>query len=137
MDSVLESFGRIAGEIGFRAPALPLISNVTGRPLERAPDAAYWCRHLREGVRFADGMAALDALGHALFLEVGPGTTLIGLGQRCLPGAARTWVALLEGVVREHPTQWFNFFDVWRPFGEPIPRSAPGPSPGPVPEQRP
>jgi lauroyl/myristoyl acyltransferase len=29
--------------------------------------------------------------------------------------AARLWVGLLEGVVREHPTQWFNFFDVWRP----------------------
>jgi lauroyl/myristoyl acyltransferase len=29
--------------------------------------------------------------------------------------AARTWVGLLEAVVREYPTQWFNFFDVWRP----------------------
>jgi lauroyl/myristoyl acyltransferase len=31
--------------------------------------------------------------------------------------AARTWVADLEGVVRQRPTQWFNFFDVWSPFG--------------------
>ncbi len=31
--------------------------------------------------------------------------------------AARAWVGLLEGVVREHPTQWFNFFDVWSPLG--------------------
>lgn len=30
--------------------------------------------------------------------------------------AARVWVALLERVVREHPTQWFNFFDAWNPF---------------------
>ncbi len=29
--------------------------------------------------------------------------------------AARSWVAVLEGVVRRQPTQWFNFFDVWRP----------------------
>ena len=29
--------------------------------------------------------------------------------------AARVWVALLEEIVREHPTQWFNFFDVWSP----------------------
>ncbi len=28
---------------------------------------------------------------------------------------ARAWVAMLEGVVREHPTQWFNFFDIWNP----------------------
>jgi lauroyl/myristoyl acyltransferase len=31
--------------------------------------------------------------------------------------ALRTWVSILEGVVRERPTQWFNFFDVWQPFG--------------------
>jgi lauroyl/myristoyl acyltransferase len=29
--------------------------------------------------------------------------------------AARAWVAVLEGIVREHPTQWFNFFDIWNP----------------------
>jgi Kdo2-lipid IVA lauroyltransferase/acyltransferase len=29
--------------------------------------------------------------------------------------AARAWVAMLEQVVREHPTQWFNFFDIWNP----------------------
>ena len=33
--------------------------------------------------------------------------------------AAHTWVALLERVVRDHPTQWFNFFDVWSPFAAP------------------
>ncbi len=31
--------------------------------------------------------------------------------------AARQWVSVLEGIVREYPTQWFNFFDVWNPFG--------------------
>ena len=31
--------------------------------------------------------------------------------------AARRWVAVLEDVARAYPTQWFNFFDVWSPFG--------------------
>ncbi len=31
--------------------------------------------------------------------------------------AACQWVGVLEQIVREHPTQWFNFFDVWSPFG--------------------
>ena len=27
------------------------------------------------------------------------------------------WVGTLEQIVAEKPTQWFNFFDVWNPFG--------------------
>jgi lauroyl/myristoyl acyltransferase len=46
--------------------------------------------------------------------------------------AARGWVALLESVVREHPTQWFNFFDAWNPFGEPAPASGRSPGAGPA-----
>ena len=32
--------------------------------------------------------------------------------------AARTWVGALEAIVREYPTQWFNFFDIWEPFDQ-------------------
>ena len=31
--------------------------------------------------------------------------------------ALRAWIRGLEEVVRGHPTQWFNFFDVWSPRG--------------------
>jgi predicted LPLAT superfamily acyltransferase len=47
--------------------------------------------------------------------------------------AARAWVGALEAVVRERPTQWFNFFDVWRVLGEPAPRAA-EPHPDAAPE---
>ncbi|MBI2467970.1 MAG: lysophospholipid acyltransferase family protein [Candidatus Rokubacteria bacterium] len=45
--------------------------------------------------------------------------------------AVRAWVALLEDVVRRHPTQWFNFFDVWNPSraADPVP---PPPRPTPA-----
>jgi lauroyl/myristoyl acyltransferase len=46
--------------------------------------------------------------------------------------AARAWVALLESVVREHPTQWFNFFDAWNPFTDPA-AASPAPA-GELPE---
>jgi lauroyl/myristoyl acyltransferase len=49
-------------------------------------------------------------------------------------GAVRAWVALLENVVREYPTQWFNFFDMWSPFGEPASAAA-GRSPGAQPQR--
>jgi lauroyl/myristoyl acyltransferase len=41
-------------------------------------------------------------------LTVAPGEEEMGV---------RAWVAILEDVVRQQPTQWFNFFDVWHPFG--------------------
>ena len=31
--------------------------------------------------------------------------------------ALRVWVAMLERLVAQKPTQWFNFFDIWNPFG--------------------
>jgi lauroyl/myristoyl acyltransferase len=31
--------------------------------------------------------------------------------------ALRAWVRQLERLVEERPTQWFNFFDIWNPFG--------------------
>jgi len=58
--------------------------------------------------------------------------TPITVGRGEEEGAARAWVALLESVVREHPTQWFNFFDAWSPFGEPASPAA-GPSAAPEP----
>ena len=30
------------------------------------------------------------------------------------PEALARWVSVLEAMVRRHPTQWFNFYDVWR-----------------------
>jgi lauroyl/myristoyl acyltransferase len=36
----------------------------------------------------------------------------------------RAWVTLLEGVVRRHPTQWFNFYDVWNPSNGAGPRES-------------
>jgi acyl transferase domain-containing protein len=41
-------------------------------------------------------MRALQALGCEAFVEIGPGATLIGLGQRCRPGDAELWVASMR-----------------------------------------
>ena len=46
-------------------------------------------------------------------------TIMIGEPWAVPPGgeaeALARWVSVLEGMVRRHPTQWFNFYDVWRP----------------------
>ncbi len=80
MDSILDDFSEIMNSIELNAPTLPFISCTTGNwiTVQDATDPAYWQRHLRHTVRFADGLdTLLDEDG--LFLEVGPGRTLSGL----------------------------------------------------------
>ena len=74
-----------------QAPRIPYVSNLTGTWMtaEQATDPAYWARHLREPVRFARGSAELLREPARVLLEVGPGTTLSGLGGPAAAARAR------------------------------------------------
>ncbi|MFD5423401.1 type I polyketide synthase [Streptomyces sp. NPDC127069] len=90
MDPILDAFREVAESVAFEAPALPVVSTLTGRTLtaEEAGSADYWVRHVREAVRFADAVATLAAEGARTFLEVGPGGVLTALAQETLDGDA-------------------------------------------------
>ncbi|MDE0710103.1 MAG: type I polyketide synthase, partial [bacterium] len=64
--------------VAIQAPAVTVISNLTGGPVERgtALDGSYWRRHAREAVAFAGGVRALGALDVDLVVEVGPHAVL-------------------------------------------------------------
>ncbi|MGW5015369.1 type I polyketide synthase, partial [Micromonospora chalcea] len=87
MEPMLDEFRVVLDGLTFEAPALPVVSNVTGAPADvdeiRSPD--YWVRHVREAVRFADGVAALRAAGVDTFLEIGPRSVLTALVGDILP----------------------------------------------------
>ncbi|WP_406084714.1 SDR family NAD(P)-dependent oxidoreductase [Micromonospora zamorensis] len=105
MDAMLDEFGRIAAGLTYAPPSIPLISDLTGEPIGQ-PDADYWVRHVREAVRFADGVTALDARGVTAYCEVGPGGVLTALARDCLPAAKQVdavLVAALRGD-RSEPT---------------------------------
>lgn len=88
VDPILDAMQTLAAGVVMRAPSIPVAWNLTGgKPLPggAAPDASYWRRHMREPVRFAEGVTALYAQGMRTFLEVGPHPTLIALAQRSLP----------------------------------------------------
>ncbi|MFJ4658845.1 type I polyketide synthase [Nocardia sp. NPDC088792] len=86
MEPMLDEFRQVASGLSYQQPRIPLVSNVTGQPIERY-DAEYWVRHVRDAVRFADGMGCLAELGVHTFLELGPDGTLAAMGRACLPEA--------------------------------------------------
>jgi acyl transferase domain-containing protein len=80
MEPILPALHEAIAGLAFHEPLLPIISNLTGR--RSAPgeyDARYWCRQVRETVRFHDAAQELRALDIDVCLEIGPDGTLVNL----------------------------------------------------------
>ncbi|HST61353.1 MAG TPA: aminotransferase class III-fold pyridoxal phosphate-dependent enzyme, partial [Longimicrobium sp.] len=84
MDPVLDAFAAEVRKARPGAPSLPFVSNLTGDWITaaQAADPGYWVRHLRETVRFADGVGTLLDDPDRVLLEVGPGDTLGTFARR-------------------------------------------------------
>ncbi|MFI6610895.1 SDR family NAD(P)-dependent oxidoreductase, partial [Streptomyces sp. NPDC050507] len=89
MEPVLAEFREVVSGLDFRTPALTVISDLTGQAVD-ADDfasAGYWVRHVREAVRFADGVRTLRDLGIGTFLELGPDAVLATMAADSHPEA--------------------------------------------------
>lgn len=80
---ILEHFTQEVKKISLHPPQIPYLSNVTGTWItkEQATDPSYWSKHLRQTVRFSDGLIELFKQKELLLLEVGPGKRLTALTQ--------------------------------------------------------
>ncbi|WP_077089111.1 type I polyketide synthase [Mycobacterium rhizamassiliense] len=77
MDAMIDEFGTVAAGLTVAKPVIPVVSNVTGQlAADDFGTAAYWKRHVREAVRFADSVRFVHAAGGSRFLEVGPSSGL-------------------------------------------------------------
>jgi acyl transferase domain-containing protein/glutamate-1-semialdehyde aminotransferase/acyl carrier protein len=84
MDSIVEPFREQLSKASLNSPKIPFISNVTGTWITtaQATDPKYWARHLRQTVRFSEGIAELLQQPKRILLEVGPGRTLSTLANK-------------------------------------------------------
>ena len=78
LEPVLPALEARANEIAVAPPEVDFISNVTGQLLEpgQALDGAYWSRHARQPVAFADGVQTAAEMGVDTIIEIGPHAVL-------------------------------------------------------------
>jgi acyl transferase domain-containing protein/surfactin synthase thioesterase subunit len=88
--------GRVAAGMQGQPPKITWLSTVSATPMQGPPDAKYWLDHALNPVRFADGMRALDQSGVSDFLEIGPGSTLLGLGRQSVNENGQAWLGSLS-----------------------------------------
>jgi len=84
MEPVLAPFTDLLRRVKLGVPQIPYVSNVTARWItpDEATSPEYWAGHVRDTVRFADGVAELMKDPRNVLLEVGPGQTLSTLSRQ-------------------------------------------------------
>jgi phthiocerol/phenolphthiocerol synthesis type-I polyketide synthase E len=99
MDPVLEPFRAHVARARLRPPTLPIVSNVNGSWLgAEASTAEYWVEHLRQPVRFSEGLATLLTSQPHVLLEVGYGRTLANLARQHSAADVRSLRGVIPGL---------------------------------------
>jgi acyl transferase domain-containing protein/surfactin synthase thioesterase subunit/acyl carrier protein len=126
----IDAFAAAAASIPASAPKIAWISTANGVSVSRPVDAQYWCDHGLNAVRFADGMKALSDLAVTDYLELGPGGSLLAMGQQCVRGEAQTWLGSLDnrrgdwtGLMTSLRELYRRGYEIdWDGFNRPYPR---------------
>ncbi|SNS58920.1 polyketide synthase 2/polyketide synthase 5 [Asanoa hainanensis] len=100
VDPLLEDLDAALKDLRPRDPVVPFYSTVLDpRSEQPAFDADYWCRNLRQPVRFSAAVDAAAADRHQVFLEVSPHPVVVAALRDNLPEDA----AVIGTLRREEP----------------------------------
>jgi acyl transferase domain-containing protein/NADPH:quinone reductase-like Zn-dependent oxidoreductase/acyl carrier protein len=144
MDGMLDAFRAELASLRFAAPKLSVVSNVTGNlaTAEELSSPDYWVRHVRQAVRFVDGVRTLEAQGVTAMLELGPHGVLTAMAMGCLSDAGQERVATTTSLHKERDeaesvasalamlhcqgvsVDWAKFFEPWSPARVQLPTYA-------------
>ncbi|WP_052685673.1 SDR family NAD(P)-dependent oxidoreductase [Lentzea aerocolonigenes] len=108
MNPMLDDFRAVVEGLSFSEPQIPVVSNVTGQLAvrEQLTSPEYWVRHVREAVRFSDGVRALGRQAVSAFLELGPDGVLSALvAEMTETGAVPPDTAVVPVLRRERPEE--------------------------------
>ncbi|MCF3172494.1 SDR family NAD(P)-dependent oxidoreductase [Streptomyces sioyaensis] len=105
MEPMLDEFRTVAESVAYAEPRIPVVSNVTGAlaTAEELTSPEYWVRHVREAVRFADGIQWLAEHEVTRFLEIGPDGTLTAMAQGCLDADTAADPLLVPALRKDRP----------------------------------
>lgn len=98
MDPAAARFRDIVAQVALHPPTIPYVSCTTGTWItdEQATSPDYWARHIRDTVRFADGVQTLFADSDLVPLEVGPGRQMSTLLKQQPELSGRTPVTTIR-----------------------------------------
>jgi len=101
MDDISQEFKTIANTVKYSKPSVTIIPNIYGKEMEGGcATSEYWTKHIRQPVRFSEGILALEAEGIDAYVEIGPDPILLGIGKQSTSKPAQ-WLASLKKSVPE------------------------------------
>ena len=92
VEPILDELEASFSGVEIQSPSLTVISNLTGQAVEpgQVQDGAYWRRHAREPVAFAQGVKTMADLGVDVVLEIGPRSVLAPMAASSWPESPQT-----------------------------------------------
>ena len=142
IDPMLEAFGAAADNFQYARPQIEMVSNLSGELAgDEVARGSYWVRHVREPVRFADGMQTIAETGCRTFVEIGPNPNLLAMAMGCVKGLRprprwlpslsedrSSWETMLyslsEMYVHGANIDWQGFYQPYRCSRVPLPTYA-------------